>query len=143
MNKMAANVNSSQASNRNNLLAQDGKGQPTENNRTSGLDNYGIIGLQRQIMKEQDEDLLQLEETVASTKHIALTVNEELDLHSRLLDELDQATDGTNAHLKNVQRRLAILSKRASSGCSLVCLLLMLLAIVILVLVIWALIKFL
>ncbi len=34
---------------------------------------------------EQDEDLEGLESTVLSTKHIALAVNEELDLHSRLL----------------------------------------------------------
>jgi hypothetical protein len=34
---------------------------------------------------EQDEGLGKLEETVISTKHIALAVNEELDLHSRLL----------------------------------------------------------
>lgn len=44
-------------------------------------------------LTEQDEGLEQLEETVMSTKHIALTVNEELELHTRLivqfLSELD------------------------------------------------------
>lgn len=34
---------------------------------------------------EQDEGLEQLEETVLSTKHIALAVNEELGLHTRLI----------------------------------------------------------
>jgi hypothetical protein len=34
---------------------------------------------------EQDEGLEKLEETVISTKHIALAVNEELTLHTRLL----------------------------------------------------------
>ena len=34
---------------------------------------------------EQDEGLEKLEETVLSTKHIALAVNEELDLHTRLI----------------------------------------------------------
>lgn len=34
---------------------------------------------------EQDEDLEKLEVTVVSTKHIALAVNEELDLHTRLI----------------------------------------------------------
>ena len=34
---------------------------------------------------EQDEGLEKLEETVTSTKHIALAVNEELNLHTRLL----------------------------------------------------------
>lgn len=35
----------------------------------------------------QDEGLEKLEETVISTKHIALAVNEELDLHTMLLVE--------------------------------------------------------
>jgi len=34
---------------------------------------------------EQDEGLEKLEETVLSTKHIALAVNEELTLHTRLI----------------------------------------------------------
>lgn len=34
---------------------------------------------------EQDLDLENLEKTVHSTKYIALAVNEELDLHTRLL----------------------------------------------------------
>lgn len=35
---------------RDDLLGQDSK-QLSEINRTSGLDNYGLVGLQRQIMK--------------------------------------------------------------------------------------------
>ena len=37
------------------------------------------------IHAEQDDGLEKLEETVISTKHIALAVNEELDLHTRLI----------------------------------------------------------
>jgi hypothetical protein len=37
------------------------------------------------IFAEQDEGLEKLEETVLSTKHIALAVNEELTLHTRLI----------------------------------------------------------
>ncbi|KAI5064527.1 hypothetical protein GOP47_0021197 [Adiantum capillus-veneris] len=143
MNQMSNSLNSSQASNRSNLLGQDGRGEPKENNRTTGLDNSGIVGLQRQIMREQDDDLLKLEETVTSTKHIALAVNEELDLHTKLLDNLDDDTDRTNTRLKAMQRRLGVLGKKASSGCSVMCLILMVLLIVILVLVIIALIRYL
>ncbi|KAH7286461.1 hypothetical protein KP509_32G008200 [Ceratopteris richardii] len=141
MNQMTNSLNAS--SNRSNLLGQDGKGEPKEDKRVTGLDNSGIVGLQQQIMREQDEDLLKLEETVTSTKHIALAVNEELDLHTKLLDNLDEDADRTNTRLKNMQRRLGDLSKKASSGCSVMCLVLMVLVIVILVLVIFALIRYL
>jgi SYP5 family syntaxin len=73
---------------------------PVETNRTQGLENSGLISLQRQIMREQDEDLESLESTVLSTKHIALAVNEELDLHTRLLDDMDKDADVTNNRLK-------------------------------------------
>ncbi|KAI9089772.1 hypothetical protein K1719_029065 [Acacia pycnantha] len=66
--------------------------QPT---KIDFLDNSGLVGLQRQVMREQDEGLEKLEQTVTSTKHVALAVNEELDLHTRLIDDLDQQVDVT------------------------------------------------
>ncbi|XP_058101844.1 syntaxin-52-like isoform X1 [Magnolia sinica] len=127
---------------REDLLGPNQK-QVSEINRTTGLDNYGLVGLQRQIMKEQDEGLGKLEETVLSTKHIALAVNEELDLHTSLLDNLDQHVDSTDSRLQRVQKRLAILNKRTKGGCSCMCLLLAVIGIVVLAAVIWALIKYL
>lgn len=48
------------------------------------LSDYGsLCGMLYE--SEQDEDLEKLEVTVVSTKHIALAVNEELDLHTRLI----------------------------------------------------------
>ncbi|CAN6476907.1 unnamed protein product [Victoria cruziana] len=82
-NQMASTLNMSSFANRDNLLGPESKA--SEINRTAGLDNYGIVGLQRQIMREQDEGLEKLEETIVSTKHIALAVNEELTLHTRLI----------------------------------------------------------
>ncbi|KAF3972863.1 hypothetical protein CMV_003674 [Castanea mollissima] len=54
--------------------------------RTNGLNNHGLVGFQWQIMKEQDEDLEKLKETVTRTKHISLAVNEKLSLHTRILE---------------------------------------------------------
>ncbi|KAK9938676.1 hypothetical protein M0R45_015399 [Rubus argutus] len=111
--------------------------------RTVGLDNYGLVGLQRQVMKEQDEGLEKLEETVVSTKHIALAVNEELTLHTRLIDDLDEHVDVTDSRLRRVQKNLAALNKRTNGGCSCMCMLLAVLGIVGLVAVIFLLIKYL
>ncbi|CBI25683.3 unnamed protein product, partial [Vitis vinifera] len=94
-------------------------------------------------MKEQDEGLDNLEETVISTKHIALAVNEELDLHTRLIDTLDQHVDTTDSRLGRVQKNLAILNKRTKGGCTCFCMLLLVIGIVILIVVILVLIKYL
>ncbi|KAJ6844736.1 syntaxin-52-like isoform X1 [Iris pallida] len=139
--QMASTLNTNFA-NREDLVGS-GRISVDEINRTAGLDNHGIVGLQRQILKEQDHGLEKLEETVLSTKHVALAVNEELDLHARLIDNLDQHVDGTDSRLQRVQKRLAILNRRTKGGCSCKCLLLLVIAIVILAAVAWALIKYL
>ncbi|CAA0833628.1 Syntaxin-52 [Striga hermonthica] len=117
VNQMASTLNMSNSANRDSLLGPEMK--PVDAmSRISGLDNHGVVGLQRQVMKEQDEGLEKLEETVSSTKHIALAVNEELDLHTRLIDNLDEHVDVTDSRLQQVQRRLARLNKRTKGGCS-------------------------
>ncbi|PIA54873.1 hypothetical protein AQUCO_00901046v1 [Aquilegia coerulea] len=139
-NQMASTLNMSNFGNRDSLLGKDIK--PAEVlSRASELDNQGLVGFQRQVMK--DEGLEKLEETVLSTKHIALAVNEELDLHTRLIDTLDDHVDTTDSRLRRVQKRLAFLNKRTKGGCSCMCMLLLVIAIAILAAVAWALIKYL
>ncbi|KAJ4785681.1 Syntaxin-52 [Rhynchospora pubera] len=140
--QMASALNMSYAADREDLLGSS-KGTVDEVKRAAGLDNQGIVGLQRQIMREQDEGLEKLEETVYSTKHIALAVNEELNLHTRLIDTLDQRVEDTDSRLQRVQKRLAILNKRNKAGCSCMCLVLSVLAIVILAVIAWMLLKYL
>ncbi|KAJ4981170.1 hypothetical protein NE237_032007 [Protea cynaroides] len=140
-NQMSSALNMSNFASRDSLLGPDIK--PDAMNRTTGLDNHGLVGLQRQIIKEQDEGLGKLEETVISTKHIALAVNEELSLHTALLDSLDQHVDSTGSRLQRVQKTLAILNKRTRGVCSCMCMLLAVIGIVLLAVVLWELIKYL
>ncbi|KAF3321058.1 syntaxin-52-like protein [Carex littledalei] len=139
--QMASALNMSTFANREELLGPSRK-PADEVNRANDLDNQGIVILQRQIMREQDEGLEKLEETVINTKHIALAVNEELDLHTRLIDNLDEDVEITNSRLQRLQKRLVILNKRTKGGCSCMCLLLSVIAIVILVVIAWAIIKY-
>ncbi|KAH6764406.1 syntaxin of plants 51 [Perilla frutescens var. frutescens] len=127
--QMASTLNMSNFANRDSLLGPEKKPADVMS-RITGLDNQGVVGLQRQVMKEQDEGLEKLEETIISTKHIALAVNEELDLHTRLIDNLDEHVEVTDSRLQRVQKRLAILNKRTKGGCSCMCLLLSVLGIV-------------
>ncbi|KAL5735833.1 hypothetical protein ACOSP7_030293 [Xanthoceras sorbifolium] len=134
VNQMASTLNMSSFANRDSLLGPEIK--PADiMSRTTGLDNHGLVGFQRQIMKDQDEGLEKLEETVISTKHIALAVNEELDLHTRLIDDLDQHVDVTDSRLRRVQKNLAMLNKRTKGGCSCMSMLLAVIGIVVLVVV--------
>ncbi|XAR67412.1 hypothetical protein NMG60_11002163 [Bertholletia excelsa] len=140
VNQMASMLNVSNFANRDSLLGPETKSTDAMS-KANGLDNYGIVGFQRQIMKEQDEGLEKLEETVTNTKHIALAVNEELSLHTRLIDDLDQHVDVTDSRLWRVQKKLAILNKRMKGGCSCLSLLLSVVGIVNLVFAIYLLLK--
>ncbi|KAL8195583.1 hypothetical protein R6Q57_025986 [Mikania cordata] len=142
VSQMASTLNMSNFANRDSLLGPDIKPADAMA-RISGLDNSGVVGLQRQIMREQDEGLEKLEETVISTKHIALAVNEELDLHTRLIDDLDEHVEVTDSRLKRVQKNLAILNKRTKAGCSCLCMLLSVIGIVVLAVALWLIIKYL
>ncbi|KAI3444004.1 hypothetical protein Pfo_000669 [Paulownia fortunei] len=132
--QIASTLNMSNFANRDSLLGPEIKPADAMS-RTTGLDNSGIV--------EQDEDLEKLEETVISTKHVALAINEELDLHARLIVDLDEDVEVTDSRLQRVQRRLAILNKRRKGGCSCLCLLLSVIGIVVLVAVIYMLMKYL
>ncbi|KAK1279463.1 Syntaxin-52 [Acorus gramineus] len=141
-NQMASKLNMSNYANREDLLGGSKK-SADDVNRLAGLDNHGLVSLQRQTIKEQDQGLEKLEETVLSTKHIALTINEELDLHTRLIDDMDQHVESTDSRLQRVQKRLAILNKQMKGGCTCMSLLLSVIGIVILIVVILELIKYL
>lgn len=91
----------------------DGAAVARETDRTAELDNGGIVQMQRHVMREQDAELAELEKTVVSTKHIALAVNEELGLHNRLLDELDEDVAGSASRLLTVQRRVREVLRRS------------------------------
>ncbi|OIW16377.1 hypothetical protein TanjilG_19093 [Lupinus angustifolius] len=141
VDQMGSTLNVSNFANRDNLIGPEIKHDVMS--RTVGLDNNGLVGLQRQIMKEQDEGLEKLDETVTSTKHIALAVNEELGLHTTLIDHLDQHVDVTDSRLRRVQKNLAVLNKRTKGGCSCLCMLLSVVGIVVLVVAVWLLVKYL
>ena len=87
-------------------------GAGAETLRTADLDSRGLLQLQADAMAQQDAELEALERSVASTKHIALTVNEELGLHARLLDELDEDVEGTHSRMRAAQKRLKVRAAR-------------------------------
>ncbi|GMJ15978.1 syntaxin of plants 51 [Hibiscus trionum] len=132
-NQMASAFNMYNIANKDSLLGPETK--PDAMSRTVDLDNTGLV--------DQDEGLEKLEETVISTKHIALAVGEELDLHTRLIGDLDQHVDATDSRLRGVQKKLGILNKRVNSGCSCMCMVLAVVGIVILLVVVYLLIKYL
>ncbi|KAK6353711.1 hypothetical protein TWF730_008141 [Orbilia blumenaviensis] len=59
-----------------------------ETDRTRQLDNSGVLQLQQEIMKSQNEDLEALLKTVVRQKQVGVEIGRELDEQNQLLDSL-------------------------------------------------------
>ncbi|GAB7357977.1 hypothetical protein MBLNU230_g0144t1 [Neophaeotheca triangularis] len=62
-----------------------GGGPLKETERTRELDNSGVLQLQKQVMQEQDEDVLSLGKTVSKLKDMGIMINEELTVQNEML----------------------------------------------------------
>ncbi|PNW70184.1 hypothetical protein CHLRE_17g709350v5 [Chlamydomonas reinhardtii] len=106
---------------------------PRETEATAELDNRGLLGLQQAVMRRQDEELAAMEKTVASTKHIALAIGEEVDLQTRLLDDLADDVDVTQSRLKAATAKVKQLM-RDSGNCRLgVCVFILIVTLVVVI----------
>lgn len=115
---------------------QQGSGTASkETEATAELDTGGLLVLQKEMMRNQDNVLEQMEVTVRSTKHIALAIGEEADLQTRLLDDLDDQVDVTNSRMKAATLRVKQIMKDKSHWKFGLCIFLLIIALVFVVVV--------
>jgi len=81
-------------------------GPPKETRRTRELDNTGVLQLQKQIMHEQDEDVMTLGKTVAKLKDMGIMINEELAIQNEMLGVIDQDVDRVQGKVNVARRRI-------------------------------------
>ena len=77
-----------------------------ETNRTKALDNQGVVQLQQQMMKEQDEDVLVLQQSVAKQKQLAIEINNQLEEQKEMLGLLDDDVDRVQAKMDIAKKRM-------------------------------------
>jgi syntaxin 8 len=66
----------------------------------------GIVPLMNVLSSEQDGHLDQLSHSIHRQRDISLQINDELDVHTGLLEELDTELDQTEGRLSGARRRL-------------------------------------
>ncbi|KAI1319936.1 hypothetical protein EDD11_002611 [Mortierella claussenii] len=77
-----------------------------ETSQTRGLDNEGLLLLQQEQMKQQDDHIEQFNAILQRQKHIGLAIGHELDNQIQLLDELDRDVDRTTLKLGLVNKKI-------------------------------------
>mmetsp|Transcript_16502 Transcript_16502/g.24629 ORF Transcript_16502/g.24629 Transcript_16502/m.24629 type:complete len:251 (+) Transcript_16502:54-806(+) len=91
-------------------------GAPAETDETRELSNYDVVGLQKKKIQDQDRDLEALGETIGRQKDIAVAINEELDVHTGLLDDLDGHVSSTTHRVRGETERVMSFSEKVKTG---------------------------
>uniref|UniRef100_A0A1D1YWP3 Vacuolar morphogenesis protein 7 n=1 Tax=Anthurium amnicola TaxID=1678845 RepID=A0A1D1YWP3_9ARAE len=82
------------------------RAMPAETEQTRGLDNEGLVSLQKQAMEDQDKHVEQFSAILSRHKHIGLAIGQELDYQNQLLNELDGDLDRTSDKLRITTRKM-------------------------------------
>ena len=85
-------------------------GAPVETERTKGVDNVGVLQLQTQVMKEQDDHMDDILKQVRRTRVVAEQIHEELDSQVELLGGLEEDLDRFGNKIKRATKRADKLS---------------------------------
>ena len=86
-------------------------GGPTkETERTRELDNTGVLQLQKQVMQEQDEDVMLLGKTVARLKDMGIMMDEELSIQNAMLGVVEGDTDRLQGKINVAKGRIKKIS---------------------------------
>lgn len=85
-------------------------GPAKETERTRELDNAGVLQLQKQVMLEQDEDVLSLGKTVAKLKDMGIMISEELAIQNEMLGLVEEDVDRVQGKIDIGRRRIGKIS---------------------------------
>lgn len=75
-----------------------------------------MLQTQRQLMDEQDVRLDQLAHSIGRQRDISLQINDELDVHHGLLEEMDEELDQTGSRLSQARRKLDRVARGAKEN---------------------------
>ncbi|KAH9849401.1 hypothetical protein C2E23DRAFT_784422 [Lenzites betulinus] len=108
---------------------------PYTDDPEAGYSSQEMLLQQRDIMETQDVHLDELSRSITRQRDISLQINDELDVHTGLLEGLDHDLDRTDSRLTNARRRLDRVAKGAKENGSTVMIGLLILVLLILIIV--------
>lgn len=141
MDKSSVQANISQNGMRRELLRLPNDHPVAKPNRaiTSNNDEFLTSETDRQVLliKEQDQELDELSASVERLGGVGLTIHDELMGQERILAELDQDMDKTSNRLDFVQRKVALVMKKAGAKGQIMMIVFLLILFIVLVLLVF------
>ncbi|KAH0361625.1 Phox-like protein, partial [Aureobasidium melanogenum] len=81
-------------------------GPAQETDKTRELDNSGVLQLQKRIMGEQEQDVLEIGKAVTRMKEMGIMINEELVVQNEMLNMLDTDVDRVQGKIDVAKKRI-------------------------------------
>ena len=89
---------------------------PYTDDPESGYTSEEMLLQQRRIMDDQDVHLDELSRSITRQRDISLQINDELDVHTGLLEGLDHELDRTDSRLTQARRKLDRVARGAKEN---------------------------
>lgn len=81
-----------------------------ETDRTRALSNEGVLQLQKQLMQEQDEDVMVLGQAVRRQRELGIAIQEELQVQNEMLGMLDEDVTRVEGKIQVANKRIKKIS---------------------------------
>ena len=89
---------------------------PYTDDPEAGYSHEEILQQQQMLMDHQDVHLDELSRSITRQRDISLQINDELDVHTGLLEGLDHDLDRTDSRLTNARRKLDRVARGAKEN---------------------------
>lgn len=89
---------------------------PSAQQEQQGLDNQQIHAYHSRVLREQDEQLDVLSQSVGRQRLLGIQMGDELDEQNEMLEDVERGVDRHSGTLNNAQRRLGRIARKGREG---------------------------
>ncbi|KAK1969590.1 SNARE domain-containing protein [Colletotrichum sublineola] len=98
-----------------------------------GLDNQQLHAYHTQVMREQDDHLDRLGESIGRQRELSMQIGDELDSHVAMLDEVDEVVDRHQGRLDRARRSLGRVARDAGESKQMITIVVLIIILVLLI----------
>ena len=103
--------------------------------QAEGLDHQQIHAYHAEVLREQDDQLDRLGQSIGRQRELSIQMGDELDRHVELLDDVDRHIDRHQTRLDGARRRLGGVARRAKDNVQLTVMAVLIVVLVLLIVI--------
>ncbi|KAI9703857.1 MAG: hypothetical protein M1836_007629 [Candelina mexicana] len=101
----------------------------------SELDNQQIHQYHSKVIRDQDEQLDRLGESIGRQRELSIQIGDELDSHVQMLDEVDEHVDRHQTRLDGARKRLGTVARKAKDNKQMTIILILIIILILLIII--------